>query len=534
MRRAVLKSNFLVPVRCWQQQCPFRSWKSWHGVDAEASNNNRQRKTAQQRGGVALRGGSGGLPYNNRNRRRSPRQRKRLPSDLDAGGVIFFFEELASKGWQLEEGTVVAGLTQYWKRKGDPADPRLRLLWDMLFDCIPSLTERSVGRVMVACRHLRVRDPDLWEPLCDRAKELVEADAFEPMGISSMLLAMAQIGYEDPDLVQALSTLGLQQLENFNPQDVSNTLSALKKFEHIDQNFLEGMLDQATFLASEFNGAELTGLLNALAVLNIKENELLRTLCTELGKWAKVRSLQPREIATVLNSLARLEFEEPRLVSLLCNKAKAEAGKFPAISIALTLHALRRLKHDDRELLGLLLNKAFNTAKYFDSRSISLTLAAMVQFNLHHANLLDRLCEQAMRKAHHFTPNGVAETLCAIAHFGHRDKALVQALCQRARKIAGYFRSATTIRMVVTALSQLGHEDPALMRRLKLKDTLLGKRLVLQGKELPASAPVASVPMENEPKSSVHTRELNPAETPRSRPYQPPQSRHQPLDPSRF
>jgi hypothetical protein len=262
--------------------------------------------------------------------------------------------------------------------------------------------------------------------LCARAVEL--GDRFSSLEISTMVFAMARLGYRNTKLLHMFAELLADRMLEATPQVTSNTVYAMGK-------------------------------------LGFKSLVLLDAVCaTSSSRFALFK---PQEIANLVYAFGQLEYRNEQFLLELADHIPSRLTSFKPQELSITAYAYAQLRVSHPRMFGGI---AIQIARRIDEcspQAISNTVYAMSKVGFRHNGLLTAMALSLPSRLGELTPQHVSNIMYAFGKLGHRDELLLEAICSHVPSRLWEFRPQN-IANTVYATGKLGFRHEGLLHAVAL------------------------------------------------------------------
>lgn len=367
-----------------------------------------------------------------------------------------------------------AALFQLSERVESPA--RDRLVWVQQLD-LSTLTTSDLVSILRACRQSPV-ESDFWSALCQQA---LSRDDFTPADIGTASSAIAHHYNRGPltdaehYLLARLCICALPIAEQFLEKSLVGLLNALAMLNIFDEPIVRHFSQVAKSRIENFSVVEISLVLHALSIfrahdekLASENQELVDSLCHEISK----RAIDPTSLSRTLTAMVKLDKHDPTLMRMLCNQASKRAEDFSPHALAETLHVLAVMCVFDSALVQRLARAAESKANSFLAKDIAIALTSFARLGMTFGSSHRKLYAAAVAKASDFNSEDITTTLNALTEFHFYHKDLVKRLLKEAFVKAETF-TPRHIAIFFNTLGKFGVCDKWLI--LKMTDVALSK-----------------------------------------------------------
>lgn len=257
--------------------------------------------------------------------------------------------------------------------------------------------------------------------LCARAMEM--HDRFSLLEISTIVFAMARLGYRNTKLLHLFADLVAARMPEASPQVASNTVYAMGK-------------------------------------LGFKSVTLLDAVCESIPE--RLAMFKPQEIANLVYAFGQLEYRNEQFLLTLADHIPSRLPSFKPQELSITAYAYSQLRVSHPRMFGGI---AIQIARRIDEcspQAISNTVYAMSKVGFRHNGLLTALALSLPARLRELTPQHVSNIMYAFGKLGHRDEYLLNAICSHVPGRLWEFRPQN-IANTVYATGKLGYRHDVLL-----------------------------------------------------------------------
>jgi hypothetical protein len=261
----------------------------------------------------------------------------------------------------------------------------------------------------------------ILQRLCTRAVEV--HDRFSLLEISTIVFAMARLGYRNTKLLHLFADTVAQRISEASPQVASNTVYAMGK-------------------------------------LGFKSATLLDAVCDSIPD--RLALFKPQEIANLVYAFGQLEYRNEQFLLTLADHIPSRLSSFKPQELSITAYAYSQLRVSHPRMFGGI---AIQIARRIDEcspQAISNTVYAMSKVSFRHNGLLTALALSLPARLRELTPQHVSNIMYAFGKLGHRDEYLLNAICSHVPGRLWEFRPQN-IANTVYATGKLGYRHDVLL-----------------------------------------------------------------------